>query len=90
MSIKGPKAAKARLQIDDADMDLWQLLRELRMALAQDQKVPPYVIFSDSSLLEMLHAKPQTLLEMSHVHGVGEKKLDRYGDDFLALIKQHA
>jgi ATP-dependent DNA helicase RecQ len=90
VSIKAPKAAKARLQIDDADMDLWQLLRELRMALAQDQKVPPYVIFSDSSLLEMLHAKPQTLLEMSHVHGVGEKKLDRYGDDFLALIKQHA
>ena len=70
-------------------MDLWQLLRELRMALAQDQKVPPYVIFSDSSLIEMLHAKPKTLLEMSRVHGVGEKKLDRYGDDFLALIKQH-
>jgi len=90
VSIKAPKAAKARLQIPDADMDLWQLLRELRMALAQDQKVPPYVIFSDSSLLEMLHAKPQSLLEMSHVHGVGEKKLDRYGDDFLALIQQHA
>jgi len=52
--------------------------------------VPPYVIFSDSSLLEMLHAKPQSLLAMSHVHGVGEKKLDRYGDDFLALIQQHA
>jgi ATP-dependent DNA helicase RecQ len=89
VAIKTPKAAKARLDIDDADMDLWQLLRELRMALAQDQKVPPYVIFSDSSLIEMLHAKPKTLLEMSRVHGVGEKKLDRYGDDFLALIKQH-
>jgi ATP-dependent DNA helicase RecQ len=40
-------------------------------------------------LLEMLHAKPQSLLEMSHVNGVGEKKLDRYGDEFLALIQQH-
>ena len=89
VSIKAPKAAKARLQIADVDMDLWQLLRELRMGLAQDQKVPPYVIFSDSSLLEMLHAKPQSLLEMSHVNGVGEKKLDRYGDEFLALIQQH-
>ena len=90
MSIKTPKASKARLQIADEDMDLWQLLRELRMALAQDQKVPPYVIFSDSSLLEMLHTKPQSLLQMSHINGVGEKKLDRYGDDFLALIQQHA
>ena len=88
--IKTPKASKARLQIADDDMDLWQLLRELRMALAQDQKVPPYVIFSDSSLLEMLHTKPQSLLQMSHINGVGEKKLDRYGDDFLALIQQHA
>ena len=90
VSIKTPKASKARLQIADDDMDLWQLLRELRMALAQDQKVPPYVIFSDSSLLEMLHTKPQSLLQMSHINGVGEKKLDRYGDDFLALIQQHA
>ena len=53
-------------------------------------KVPPYVLFSDSSLLEMLHTKPQSLLQMSHINGVGEKKLDRYGDDFLALIQQHA
>ncbi|MDC9720428.1 MAG: DNA helicase RecQ [Gammaproteobacteria bacterium] len=90
VSIKTPKASKARLQIADEDMDLWQLLRELRMALAQDQKVPPYVIFSDASLLEMVHGKPKTLLEMSHIHGVGEKKLDRYGGDFLALICQHA
>jgi len=90
VSIKTPKASKARLQIADDDMDLWQLLRELRMALAQDQKVPPYVIFSDSSLLEMLHTKPQSLLQMSHINGVGEKKLNRYGDDFLALIQQHA
>ena len=90
VSIKTPKASKARLQIADDDMDLWQLLRELRMALAQDQKVPHYVIFSDSSLLEMLHTKPQSLLQMSHINGVGEKKLDRYGDDFLALIQQHA
>ena len=83
------KASKARLQIADDDQDLWQLLREQRMALAQDQNVPPYVIFSDASLLEMLKIRPQTLLEMSHIHGVGEKKLDRYGDEFLAVIRQH-
>ncbi|MBT3438236.1 MAG: DNA helicase RecQ [Oceanospirillaceae bacterium] len=83
------KAGKARLQIADDDQDLWQLLREQRMALAQDQNVPPYVIFSDASLLEMLKIRPQTLLEMSHIHGVGEKKLDRYGDEFLAVIRQH-
>jgi len=83
------KAGKARLQIADEDQDLWQLLREQRMALAQNQSVPPYVIFSDASLLEMLKIRPQTLLEMSHIHGVGEKKLDRYGDDFLAVIRQH-
>ena len=53
VSIKTPKASKARLQIADDDMDLWQLLRELRMALAQDQKVPPYVIFSDSSFFKL-------------------------------------
>ncbi len=81
---------KQRTPVAVADLGLWQALREQRMALAQEQSVPPYVIFSDATLLAMIETKPQTLLQMNDVPGVGEKKLDRYGETFLAVIAEHA
>jgi len=68
---------------DDA---LWQALKTKRMELAQVQDVPPYIIFHDSSLLEMHEKKPQTLAEFAEITGVGERKLERYGKEFLAVI----
>ena len=81
---------KQRTPVAASDLGLWQALREQRMALAQEQSVPPYVIFSDATLLAMIETKPQTLVQMNDVPGVGEKKLDRYGETFLAVIAEHA
>ena len=70
------------------DQPLFDALRELRMTFAQDQNVPPYVIFHDSTLLAMTEKRPVTENEMRYISGVGEQKLLRYGEQFIKLIKQ--
>ncbi len=57
------------------------------MELAREQGVPPYVIFHDSTLLEILNRRPQTLDEMAQISGVGQAKLLRYGDAFLEVLE---
>ncbi len=66
---------------------LFDALRACRRELAQEAGVPPYVIFHDSTLREMAEQRPSTIREMSHVSGIGQKKLDAYGDAFLAAIR---
>ena len=62
-------------------------LRALRKQLADQENVPPYVIFSDASLRDMAHRKPRNRGEMLLVSGVGTKKYERYGEAFLAITK---
>jgi len=64
-------------------------LRARRAALAKAQGVPPYVIFHDTTLVEMAHAKPRSLGDFARLTGVGARKLERYGTDFLAVIGEH-
>ncbi len=71
------------------DDPLWLALKAKRLALAREQSVPPYVIFHDSTLLDMFSRRPATLDEMSQVSGVGQAKLARYGNDFLDVLKQN-
>jgi ATP-dependent DNA helicase RecQ len=66
---------------------LFDALRACRRELAQEQGVPPYVIFHDSTLREMAEQRPSNIREMSHISGIGQKKLDAYGDAFLAAIR---
>jgi ATP-dependent DNA helicase RecQ len=68
------------------DDPLWLALKAKRMELARQQGVPPYVIFHDSTLLDMLKRRPATLDEMAQVSGVGQAKLARYGDEFLGVL----
>jgi ATP-dependent DNA helicase RecQ len=65
-------------------------LRALRKQLADLQGVPPYVVFSDSTLREMAVRMPQTLPELLQVKGVGEAKLGTYGEAFLAVLREEA
>jgi ATP-dependent DNA helicase RecQ len=65
---------------------MWHALKARRLELAREQAVPPYVIFHDSTLLEILNQRPQNLTEMSRISGVGQAKLDRYGDDFIRVL----
>jgi ATP-dependent DNA helicase RecQ len=73
----------------DVDVALWEALRECRRELADEQGVPPYVIFHDSTLQEMCTSVPQSLPEFAQLSGVGERKLDKYGSVFLQAINAH-
>jgi ATP-dependent DNA helicase RecQ len=68
---------------DGTDEELFQRLRVLRKSLASEAKVPPYVIFSDRTLRAMVRRRPRTAEDLLEVPGVGEKKLERYGEAFL-------
>jgi ATP-dependent DNA helicase RecQ len=68
------------------DDPLWLALKAKRMELARQQGVPPYVIFHDSTLLDMLRRRPATLDEMAKVSGIGQAKLARYGEAFLGVL----
>jgi ATP-dependent DNA helicase RecQ len=82
---------KSREPFSGAASDrLWLALKAKRMELAREQGVPPYVIFHDSTLLEMRESKPGSLTEMGRISGVGQGKLARYGDDFLKVIEDTA
>ena len=71
------------------DEHLFDRLRILRRGLAEAQEVPPYVIFSDRTLHEMCVLYPSTLSELGLIGGVGDAKLERYGDDFVDAIKDY-
>lgn len=68
---------------------LFQRLRLLRKELADQQSVPPYVIFADSSLKLMARQQPQTMVEFAQISGVGKRKLEQYGPQFTAAIRTH-
>jgi len=75
--------------LSSADHALWEALRAYRKLLAGDQGVPPYVIFHDASLMDMVAKRPSNLKQMEEISGVGASKLERYGDKFLAILQQH-
>ena len=68
------------------EREMWEALRSLRRKLAEEHSVPPYVIFPDATLLEMLRSQPGSLREMAEVSGVGARKLERYGQAFLQVL----
>ena len=84
---KPPKAARAgAADLAEVDAELFERLRALRLALAQEAAVPPYVIFHDATLAAMAAARPATEEELLALPGVGEKKLATYGKAFLEEI----
>ncbi len=71
------------------DQLLWNELRAKRREIASEQDVPPYLIFHDATLMEMVERKPRDHRELAQISGVGERKLDLYGDEFLAVIGEY-
>ena len=88
---RAERTAKSREPFAGANSDpLWLALKAKRTELAREQGVPPYVIFHDSTLLEILTHRPTTLDELAQVSGVGQAKLARYGESFLRVLKDAA
>ena len=81
-------AAEASLGGAPPASGLFESLRALRKRLADERQVPAYVVFSDRTLQAMAVRKPRTHDEFLEVHGVGQKKLEEYGDVFLAEIER--
>ncbi len=73
----------------DADQELWEALRMLRRQLAEEQGVPPFMVFHDATLLEMVEQRPTTLTGLSAISGVGQHKLEHYGEPFVTVIRQY-
>jgi ATP-dependent DNA helicase RecQ len=84
-----PKKEKIkREEHKDHDKALFERLRKLRKSIADESHVPPFVVFSDAALVEMCALKPKNAEEFLQINGVGQVKLSRYGEAFLAEIQK--
>ncbi len=81
--------SRKKVDIPDFDRDLFRLLREKRKKIADQDNVPPYVVFADKTLMEMAAYFPQTEAGLYQIHGVGEAKLATYGPAFLDVIQTY-
>ena len=80
-----PEEKKPLPEVDPA---LYQRLRELRKRLAEEQDIPAYLVFTNAALEDMCRRRPATPEEFLEVSGVGKRKLERYGEEFLRMIRR--
>lgn len=88
LAVSSPRKANLSKAIEAEDQSLWNALRSCRKRLAEEQGVPPYVIFHDATLREMLEFRPLTPEQLRNITGVGESKLKRFGEEFLAVLRE--
>jgi ATP-dependent DNA helicase RecQ len=88
--VKGQGEKRARIESDswqDVDRDLFERLRSVRLQIARQRGVPPYVIFHDTTLREMARIRPKTMTELHGIRGIGARKAEDLGETFLAAIR---
>jgi ATP-dependent DNA helicase RecQ len=92
VQVRAAKRKPVAAEVDTGNYDdgLFQRLRALRKRIASEQNVPPYVVFSDATLVEMASTWPADDAQLLAVNGVGEHKLQKYGAEFLAAIESYA
>ncbi|MEY4720091.1 MAG: helicase RecQ [Pseudomonadota bacterium] len=81
-------SSEKRQPVGTADSALWNALRAKRRELADAQDVPPYIIFSDATLMAMVDARPKNHQQLSRLSGIGQRKLELYGDEFLQVLAE--
>ena len=86
---KAPTKVRERAEAQEYDGDLFELLRVRRKKLADAAGVPPYIVFSDRSLVDMATHFPQSSETFSRIYGVGRAKLEKYAGEFLPLIREY-
>lgn len=82
-------SANARSALKGSDMELFEALRAARMEIAREMGVPPYLVFNDSTLVAFATERPTSHDELLSISGVGQSKLERFGDAFLDVILAH-
>jgi len=87
--VKPLRKTRVKQDIADADKALWEALRACRKEIADTHDVPPYVIFHDASLMDMVHYRPLNETQFLSISGVGQSKLEKYGADFMQVIREH-
>jgi ATP-dependent DNA helicase RecQ len=90
--VKDRAQPRARVETEswqDVDRDLFERLRNVRLAIARSRGVPPYVIFHDTTLRDMARQRPATIEALRGVYGVGARKAEDLGEVFLAAIREH-
>lgn len=75
--------------LTSAGFKLFDKLKELRLEIARAEKIPPYIVFNDKTLIDMCAKMPTTKSDMLNVSGVGENKYGKYGERFIAVIKEY-
>ncbi|HAU96999.1 ATP-dependent DNA helicase RecQ [Serratia rhizosphaerae] len=88
-SLKARGGAAQKSYGGNYDRKLFAKLRKLRKSIADEENIPPYVVFNDSTLLEMAEQMPIRASELLSVNGVGQRKLERFGAPFMAMIRDH-
>jgi ATP-dependent DNA helicase RecQ len=86
LAVKKAAVRKPAVDLGEYDMESFEQLKGLRREIAQTNNIPPYIVFSDKTLKELSIKLPQSKEEMLEVHGIGEVKFERYGEEFLALL----
>ncbi len=93
LDVREPVASQQKRRIPDdmntEDLRLWQALKQCRKRLAEEFDVPSYVIFHDATLRDMVQYRPLNAQQLLGINGVGQGKLEKYGDAFLRLINDH-
>ena len=85
-----PKSNKKGMDsLTSAGFKLFDKLKELRLEIARAEKIPPYIVFNDKTLIDMCAKMPTTKSDMLNVSGVGENKYGKYGERFIAVIKEY-
>ncbi|WJR66070.1 DNA helicase RecQ [Neorhizobium sp. CSC1952] len=84
-----PSSANAKSALQGSDMELFEALRAARTAIAKELSVPPYVVFPDTTLVAFATERPRSREALLGISGVGQSKLERYGDAFLQVIRAH-
>lgn len=87
--VKPQREKRLPVKIDESDRDLWEALKACRKELAEAQGAPPYTIFHDAALMEMMQFRPSNDAELLTINGVGAVKLEKYGEDFLSVLAEY-
>ena len=81
------RSGRRKLEVEIEDEPLLEALRELRKSISDEEGIPPYVVFHDATLGELIEQRPSSLGDMLEITGIGQAKLQKYGQKILAVLQ---